>query len=660
MGCLLDGLHEDMNRIMKKPFVEKIESKGRPDDLVSREAWRRFLLRNDSEIVDRCFGQLKSHVTCRNCGFESITFDEFNSLALPVPVKNTKRIPVLVFPLPIGSPPVSISVDIEATGSVGDLKKCVLESMSEIFRGSSSETYDSAQSHSKLTKSHEDIALEDTYDVIDGAECDVITEDPVIVSHPMDSISTDDPPPPPYSESNGSGLYTENEDPPPPYSRLAAQGPVYLQVCICVSHSKKLDNLNDETSVQEILKHLNFNDIVIYQLEKDASIVDYSLQKNTTYNQSSSYDHDSYGSGSKANVLTTAITVSIKYVDASMVRMKKSYYSGISTASVIGIPNRFAFELGVTTMKDIYSTIEAVALSHLPVDSVYKNFSRIGGIQADGAKVPFRVFCVNIWGDILDEIDYNSREPLIHPFTKSSLLCVWTDDALIPETAVVSSMNTRYKLNSVTKRPDSPYVIEYDTYGYPKTSNVINHNETGAEKGKVDITACLNKFIERETLPEEETWYCPSCKVHKSPIKKFDLWAVPDILIVQLKRFQYIPGTYFVHREKIENLVEFPVEGFDLSQYVMGSVPDGAPPIFDLYGVSEHSGGLGGGHYTAVCKTPGTNDWYSYNDSFVSKVSAESAVTSKAYVLFYKRRGASLKWAGINPLDTGLENSNND
>jgi hypothetical protein len=39
------------------------------------------------------------------------------------------------------------------------------------------------------------------------------------------------------------------------------------------------------------------------------------------------------------------------------------------------------------------------------------------------------------------------------------------------------------------------------------------------------------------------------------------------------------------------------------SAYVQG--PTGAlPPIYDLYAVSQHSGGLGGGHYTAVCKVP--------------------------------------------------------
>ena len=30
-----------------------------------------------SEIVDRCFGLLRSHVTCTNCGYQSVTFDPY-------------------------------------------------------------------------------------------------------------------------------------------------------------------------------------------------------------------------------------------------------------------------------------------------------------------------------------------------------------------------------------------------------------------------------------------------------------------------------------------------------------------------------------------------------------------------------------------------------
>ena len=40
-----------------------------------------------------------------------------------------------------------------------------------------------------------------------------------------------------------------------------------------------------------------------------------------------------------------------------------------------------------------------------------------------------------------------------------------------------------------------------------------------------------------------------------------DIWRAPEILIIHLKRFQYIPGQYFVHREKISDVIDFPVEG---------------------------------------------------------------------------------------------------
>ncbi len=128
-------------------------------------------------------------------------------------------------------------------------------------------------------------------------------------------------------------------------------------------------------------------------------------------------------------------------------------------------------------------------------------------------------------------------------------------------------------------------------------------------------------------------------------MKKFDLWSVPQILVIHLKRFLYSKWS----REKLGTLVEFPVEGLDLSSFVL-SKSDKAP-IYDLFAVSNHSGGLGGGHYTGtqntVCAYPipayakNKHDgiWYLFNDSSVSPVgSTDSIVSSAAYVLFYTRR----------------------
>lgn len=53
----------------------------------------------------------------------------------------------------------------------------------------------------------------------------------------------------------------------------------------------------------------------------------------------------------------------------------------------------------------------------------------------------------------------------------------------------------------------------------------------------------------------------------------------------------------------------------------------------------NHSGGLGGGHYTAYAKNFESGRWYDFNDSSVSPLSDPSRVVSPtAYVLFYRRR----------------------
>ncbi|KAI6233873.1 Ubiquitinyl hydrolase 1 [Aphelenchoides fujianensis] len=85
MAFLLDGLHEDLNRIYEKPYVEEKESDGRPDHIVAKEAWEGYKKRNDSIIVDLMHGQLKSTVTCNVCSKTSIKFDPFCFLSVPVP-----------------------------------------------------------------------------------------------------------------------------------------------------------------------------------------------------------------------------------------------------------------------------------------------------------------------------------------------------------------------------------------------------------------------------------------------------------------------------------------------------------------------------------------------------------------------------------------------
>ncbi len=56
---------------------------------------------------------------------------------------------------------------------------------------------------------------------------------------------------------------------------------------------------------------------------------------------------------------------------------------------------------------------------------------------------------------------------------------------------------------------------------------------------------------------------------------------MPKILVVHLKRFSYANRLW---RDKIDTVVDFPLNGLDLSSYVQG--PQDEPPIYDLYAVS--------------------------------------------------------------------------
>ncbi len=106
---------------------------------------------------------------------------------------------------------------------------------------------------------------------------------------------------------------------------------------------------------------------------------------------------------------------------------------------------------------------------------------------------------------------------------------------------------------------------------------------------------------------------------------------------MHLKRFQHGAGGFYSGlRGKIDDVVDFPTRGLDLSRYAVG--PQDVPPVYDLFAVSEHSGGLGGGHYTAKGLNFRNKQWYSFNDSSASPTTEESCVRSTAYVLLYRKR----------------------
>lgn len=124
LAYLLDGLHEDLNRVKQKPYTEVSESDGKTDDaVVAKEAWDRHLLRNDSIFVDHIQGQFKSTVVCPICAKVSITFDPFNCVQLELPMQQNRKMEVVL--VPTKGRMTRYCLEVPKRGSVLGLKKAL-------------------------------------------------------------------------------------------------------------------------------------------------------------------------------------------------------------------------------------------------------------------------------------------------------------------------------------------------------------------------------------------------------------------------------------------------------------------------------------------------------------------------------------------------------
>lgn len=168
----------------------------------------------------------------------------------------------------------------------------------------------------------------------------------------------------------------------------------------------------------------------------------------------------------------------------------------------------------------------------------------------------------------------------------------------------------------------------------------------------VPLEHCLRKFIEPEILDVE--YKCEGCGHVTSRKKWLQLFTPPRTLVLHLNRFSQggmsdgFGGSPFTGMRKNSAAVNVP-QTLDLTPFcselglTAASHVMGATAQYRLIAVSDHSGGMGGGHYTATALCAWKRAWYGFNDSHVSGPYGEGPYgpSSSAYVLFFKmNRGA--------------------
>uniref|UniRef100_A0A8C4ZIN6 Ubiquitin carboxyl-terminal hydrolase n=1 Tax=Gadus morhua TaxID=8049 RepID=A0A8C4ZIN6_GADMO len=416
LAFLLDGLHEDLNRIREKPYIPLKDANGRPDQVVAEEAWESHVRRNDSIIVDIFHGLFKSTLVCPVCAKVSVTFDPFCYLTLPLPMKKERTLEVYLVRVDPLLKPTQYKLTVPKVGYISDL--CTsLASLSGV-----------------------------------AADKMIVTD---IYNHRFHRI------------------FATNEN---------------------------LSSIMERDDIYEDSDHVVFP---VHLREKF---------------KQSGYNH------------------------ASM--------------PLFGQP--FLITVPKTISEDkLYNLL----LMHL----------------CASRRPSCNVSCCLFGG----EQDFEKHE----------------------------SMDYKPQKKAFFKLKD-----------------------------------CIELFTTKEKLGAEDPWYCPTCKQHQQATKKLDLWSLPPVLVVHLKRFSY--SRYM--RDKLDSLVDFPLSDLDMSEFLIN--PNAGPCRYDLIAVSNHYGGMGGGHYTAYAKNKEDMKWYNFDDSSVSPANHDQIVSKAGYVLFYQRQD-TVKGTGFFPLD---------
>lgn len=159
--------------------------------------------------------------------------------------------------------------------------------------------------------------------------------------------------------------------------------------------------------------------------------------------------------------------------------------------------------------------------------------------------------------------------------------------------------------------------------------NIINLAITDDEDNDFEtLQECFEFYVQGEVLDGDNQWYNETENRKMVVQRTIRYWSLPQILVVDLKR-------YNERIQKTRTLIQFPLVGWDLTQYVHPNNPCTA--IYDLYAICNHSGIFLGGHYTAMVLNA-NGQWYEIDDGCVSKVAETNLITPKAYCLFYRKR----------------------
>ncbi|KAH9512430.1 Ubiquitin carboxyl-terminal hydrolase 20 [Bulinus truncatus] len=163
----------------------------------------------------------------------------------------------------------------------------------------------------------------------------------------------------------------------------------------------------------------------------------------------------------------------------------------------------------------------------------------------------------------------------------------------------------------------------------------------------ITLQDCLLAFFSADELKGDNMYSCEKCKKLRNGLKYSKVLKLPEILSIHLKRFRHE-----FYSSKIGTYISFPLEGLDMEPYLhRGNIIDSKfhkgckdeVTLYDLVAIICHHGTAGGGHYTAYCLNHLNDQWYEFDDQYVTEVDISQVQNCEAYVLFYRKSNKNIE-----------------
>lgn len=580
LACLLSGLSEDLNRIMTKPYTEQPDSNGRSDAVVANEWWLNHLKREFSVVVALFTGQYKSLLECSVCHYESARFEPFTFLQLSLPESNYRSV-VLTIIFNSGRVPMKYSVRAKNNATIQDVKHDIAQFLYQLERH---EPRSEAAPTLRQLEAQLVIARVSPLHTVDTL---LDNRTPLAQVHEKDQLSAFQLDAVPARSSATKPTSPKTTEP----LANGTDGPIEAveggAKGATVVKAKNADAVTDESpangvsipaqatasgsdATSDAILPVGTSVYVRADKAKDftpARVIGSSAPSGTV--------DVAFPTGGRRYAVPEARVVVRQSDDAFVylvhrrIERSTSNFANAHISRLFGAPLVLRVSLSATTTFDLYLAVwkrlrRIFNWQEPPAPAAFSAADRAVDSDSDATTRRQTDASALALGSHLSLTKFGFCLRLVTASGGGCSRCEWLDGCL---GCLILPSSQR----AVDVTAEETIAIDWDIRTLKE-----EYDPTQASKLDVDasvqsnkrqdnlplsIERCMDMFTAKERIQEA---YCGRCKTHRPATKTMDLWRLPPLLVIQLKRFCFTP----VSRRKLHHHVDFPLRGLQLEAFV--------------------------------------------------------------------------------------------